>query len=67
MDHDRSTKNDQRAESATFGSGAAMKQSALAMILEEAEEMPTLRIAGRGSVDASEVMTVGSDGKVTLA
>ncbi len=65
VDHDRSSKGDQRAESATFGSGATMKASALQMILDAAEEMPKVLSQGKG-VDMSEVMTVGSDGKVTL-
>lgn len=63
VDHDRSSKGDNRAESATFGSGATMKQNALQMILDEAEGMPPIRGA---SVDASEVMTVGKDGRVRL-
>jgi phage/plasmid-like protein (TIGR03299 family) len=43
VDHDRSSKGDQRAESATFGSGATMKANALQMILDEAEDMPRIQ------------------------
>ncbi len=39
-DHYRTTKGNMRAESAVFGSGDKLKQSALAAILAEAEGMP---------------------------
>ena len=49
-DHMRSTKGDMRAESAVFGSGDKLKNSALSIILEEAENMPKVfeRITGQG-------------------
>jgi phage/plasmid-like protein (TIGR03299 family) len=66
-DHVRSSKGGARAESALFGSGDKMKTSALEMILEEAEEMPNMKIGyGRGVSQADMVLQVGADGKVTL-
>ena len=51
-DHTRSTKGDMRAQSALFGSGRALKDSALSLILAEAEQMPpvNLRQAAGASV-----------------
>ena len=54
-----------RAESALFGSGDKMKTNALDLIIAEAEGMPDVRGYGKG-VDASEVLTVASDGSVRL-
>lgn len=42
VDHERSTKEDGRAESAMFGSGDALKSRALDLILSQAEDMETL-------------------------
>ena len=42
-----------------------MKSNALDLIIAEAEGMPDVRGYGKG-VDASEVLTVASDGSVSL-
>ena len=46
VDHYRSTKGDQRAESASFGNGAKLKDDAMALILKEGLTMP--EIVSRG-------------------
>lgn len=55
-DHYRSTKGDGRAESAVFGSGDRLKQSALDIIIKESENMPLMRAAQKGiAVDFAEL------------
>ena len=55
-DHERSSKENGRAESAVFGSGATLKANALDLIIAEAEKAPLMRGAQQGvSVDFSEI------------
>ena len=56
VDHERSSKGNQRAESAVFGSGNTLKVNALDLIIAEAEHMPNMLQRGGGvAVDFSEI------------
>ena len=46
VDHSRSSKGDQRAEAAVFGSGDRLKTNALDLIIAEAEHMPLMPTRG---------------------
>lgn len=59
VDHERGnskTTTAQRAESATFGTGATLKQSALDLIIAESANMPAKRVIGQSVPGSADVI-----------
>ena len=55
VDHERSSKDDMRAESAMFGSGDALKSKAFDVIYQEARVLPVTRTSAPIQVDWNDV------------